>query len=51
MIAYLDKLILPPGVLLIIGTLGLLFWRHRSGRGLIGFMLLCLYILSAPLPS
>lgn len=51
MIAYLDKLILPPGVFLIIGTAGLLAWRHRLGRGLLLLMLLSLYALSAPLIS
>lgn len=51
MIAYLDKLILPPGVFLVIGMTAFLFWRHWLGRSLLLFMLIFLYILSAPLPS
>lgn len=51
MIAYLDKLILPPGVFLVMGATGLLLWRRRLGRGLLLFMLLSMYVLSAPLPS
>lgn len=51
MISHFDKLILPPGIFLVIGVVVLLLWGRRLGRSLLLIMLLALYILSAPLPS
>jgi uncharacterized SAM-binding protein YcdF (DUF218 family) len=51
MTALIQKLLLPPGLLLLIGVCGLLLWRRPLGRWLVGTMLLLLWVLSTPLPS
>jgi uncharacterized SAM-binding protein YcdF (DUF218 family) len=47
----IEKLLLPPGVLLVIGIAGLLAWRRPAGRWLVGLTLLLLWALSAPWAS
>ena len=47
----IESLILPPGGLLFLGILGLLFWRHGLGRRLLGLSLLLLLLLSLPVTS
>lgn len=51
MTAFIAKLLLPPGVFLLIGLAALLLWRYRTGRVLLGTMLLALWVLSSPRPS
>lgn len=46
-----QTLLLPPGLLLVLGAAGLLLWRRRLGRWLVGVSLLLLWALSASLPS
>lgn len=46
-----EKLLLPPGLLLLLGLAALLCWRRRAARLLLALGLLLLYGLSAPLPS
>jgi uncharacterized SAM-binding protein YcdF (DUF218 family) len=47
----IESLILPPGGLLFLALLGLLFWRHAFGRRLLGLSLVLLLLLSLPVTS
>jgi len=40
------QLILPPGGLILLGIIGLVFWRKWWGRGLVGLALALLWLLS-----
>ncbi len=44
----LEALLLPPGGPLLLGMLGLLFWRRRAGPALVLAALASLYLLSVP---
>lgn len=48
---FVQRLILPPGILLLVGLPGLLLWRYRVGRWLTAAMLLGLWVVSTPWPS
>ncbi len=49
--SFLTRLILPPGGPLLLGFLGMLFWRRRGGRLLVAVALVSLYAASTPLLS
>jgi len=42
----LSQLLLPPGLLIVLATVGLIGWKTRWGRGLIAFSMLALWLLS-----
>lgn len=44
----IEKLLLPPGILLLLGLLALLLWRRRAGQILLAFSLLLFWVLSTP---
>lgn len=50
MSSFISKLILPPGIFLLIGLAALLLWR-RAGRALLALTLVLLWVLSSPRPS
>jgi uncharacterized SAM-binding protein YcdF (DUF218 family) len=47
----IETLLLPPGGLLLLSLLGLLFWRSKAGRRLLALSLTLLLILSLPLSA
>ena len=44
----LESLLLPPGGLIFLGLIGLLFWRFKTGRRMLGISLLLLWLSSLP---
>ncbi|MCU7828947.1 MAG: YdcF family protein [Candidatus Thiodiazotropha sp. (ex Myrtea sp. 'scaly one' KF741663)] len=44
----IESLLLPPGGLILLALLGLLLWRLKTGRRMLGFSLVLLWLLSLP---
>ena len=42
----ISQLLLPPGGLILLALLGLIFWKRLWGRGLIGLSLLCFWLIA-----